>query len=226
MLLLCAAGRTPTEIAAVRFCSRSPVSRGVRAYRAGELEWGLEEGAPARRTLLAPALKRSVLAILKVVPRTCGWGRTRWRCAPVALEWHARRAGTGSAETVRQGLPAPGGEWKRAELGAQEDGPQRGPTLARIRYAFEPWQLGMALFFADELDLSLRPKVGSQGRPKGTQGEVLTPGTNAKRYLAGALALATGRTRPCMWERKPRGRFVDLLAKRDRTYPAAPFPSL
>ena len=35
VLLLCAAGRTPTEIAAVLFCSRSSVYRIVRLYRAG-----------------------------------------------------------------------------------------------------------------------------------------------------------------------------------------------
>jgi hypothetical protein len=35
LLLLCAAGRTPSEIAAVLFCSRSSVYRVVKAYRAG-----------------------------------------------------------------------------------------------------------------------------------------------------------------------------------------------
>jgi hypothetical protein len=33
ILLLCAAGRTPTDIAAVLFCPRSSVYRTVRAYR-------------------------------------------------------------------------------------------------------------------------------------------------------------------------------------------------
>ena len=36
-LWLCAAGRNPSEIAAFRLCSRSSVSRMVRAYRAGSL---------------------------------------------------------------------------------------------------------------------------------------------------------------------------------------------
>jgi hypothetical protein len=35
ILLLCAAQRSPTEIAAVLFCSRSTVYRVVKAYRAG-----------------------------------------------------------------------------------------------------------------------------------------------------------------------------------------------
>src|ERR687888_2759317 len=37
ILLLCAAGRNPTEIAAFLFCSRSSVYRVVRAYRTGSL---------------------------------------------------------------------------------------------------------------------------------------------------------------------------------------------
>jgi transposase len=97
LLLLCAAGHTPTEIAAGLFCSRSTVYRVVNAYHAGELEWALEEeatGRPqARQTVLSPALKRSVLAILQAGPRTCGWCRTRWSCATVALEGQARRGG-------------------------------------------------------------------------------------------------------------------------------------
>lgn len=43
ILLLCAAQRSPTEIAAVLFCSRSTVYRVVKAYRAGQLA-GLAEG--------------------------------------------------------------------------------------------------------------------------------------------------------------------------------------
>ena len=74
LLLLCAAGRTPTEIAAVLFCSRSSVYRVVKAYRAGSLSWEAEaEGSlrpPRRFTALSPALKGSLLAILKAVPRT------------------------------------------------------------------------------------------------------------------------------------------------------------
>ena len=41
LLLLSAAGRSPTEIAAVLFCSRSSVYRVVKAYREGRLEGAL-----------------------------------------------------------------------------------------------------------------------------------------------------------------------------------------
>lgn len=230
LLLLCAAGRTPTEIAAVLFCSRSSVYRVVKAYRAGQLEGTLADqgGASgrARGTVLAPALKRSLLAILKAVPRACGWCRTRWSCATVALEVQARRGVEVSAETVRRWLHELGWEWKRAKLIAKDNDPQRVEKLARIRYPFEQLRAGMALFFAEELDIALLPKVGYQWMPKGEQVEVLTPGTNEKRYLAGALEITTGTTQHCVWYRKTTGLFLDLLATLDRTYPARQFSSL
>jgi transposase len=230
VLLLCAAGRTPTEIAAVLFCSRSSVYRVVSAYRAGSLGWadGAADGSrpPWRLAVLAPALKRSLLAILKAAPRACGWCRTRWSCATVALEWEVRREITVSAETVRRWLHALGWEWKRAKLVAKDDDPQRVEKLARIRYAFEQLRAGLVLFFADELDIALLPKVGYQWMPRGAQVEVPTPGTNEKRYLAGALDITTGTTQQCVWYRKTTGLFLDLLATLDREYPARAFARL
>ena len=35
--------------------------------------------------------------------------------------------------------------------------------------------------------------------PKGEEVEVMTPGTNEKRYLAGALELTTGTLTQCKW---------------------------
>ena len=198
ILLLCAAQRTPTEIADVLYCSRSTVYRVLKAYRAGQWEGLAEEaeGGPvgSRRPLtgLAPTRRRSVLAILHSVPRRCGWCRTRWSCATIALELQARRGIVVSGETVRRWLPELGWVWKRAKLRAKDDDPQRVEKLARIRYAFAQLWAGVALFFADELDLSLLPKVGSQRMPKGEQGEVMTPGTNEQRPLAGTLNITTG----------------------------------
>ena len=231
ILLLCAAQRSPTEIAAVLFCSRSTVYRVVAAYRAGQWddlteEDGSEPAASRRARRLSPTLRRSVLAILRCAPRACGWCRTRWSCATVALELFVRRRIPVSGETVRRWLHELGWEWKRAKLRAKDDDPERVEKLARIRLAFEELRVGVALFFADELDIDLLPKVGSQWMPKGEQVEVLTPGTNEKRYLAGALDIATGRITHCVWYRKQTGLFLELLDTLDRTHPAPLFTHL
>jgi hypothetical protein len=131
-----------------------------------------------------------------------------------------------SGETVRRWLPELGWVWKRAKLRAKDDDPQRVEKLARIRYAFEQLRAGVALFFADELDISLLAKVGSQWLPQGEQVEVMTPGTNEKRYLAGALNITTGTIVHCVWYRKPTGLFLDLLQTLDRTYPVRTYSHL
>jgi transposase len=127
---------------------------------------------------------------------------------------------------MRHWLHELGWEWKRAKVAAKDDDPERVEKLARIRVAFEQLRAGVALFFADELDISLLPKVGYQWMPKGEQVEVMTPGTNEKRYLAGALDLTTGTITHCVWYRKQTGLFLDLLETRARAYPAPLFSHL
>jgi transposase len=227
LLLLCTTGRTPSEIAAVLFCSRSSGYRVVKAYRAGTLRVEDATGSEvSRMRILTPSLKRSVLALLKTVPRAWGWCRTRWSCATLALELQARRGVQVSSETMRRWLHELGWVWKRAKLAAKDDDPQRVEKLARIRLVFERLQARAALFFADELDIPLLPKVGYQWMPKGEQVEVLTPGTNEKRYLAGALDMRTGAILHRVWWRKTHGLFLDLLQTLDRVYPPQRFTHL
>jgi transposase len=227
ILLLCAAGRAPTDIAVVLFCSRSSVYRTVRAYRQGTLGWEHDAQGrllpPLRTTVLLPMLQRSLVALLKATPRAYGWCRTRWSCATLALTLQAKRGGVVSAETMRRWLHEVGWVWKRAKLVAKDDDPHRVERLARIRCVYERLRLGEVMVFADELDIHLLPKVGSAWMPKGTQVEIMTPGTNAKHYLAGALNLATGTLHHCVGPRKTNGLFRDLLQTMEATYPAAQY---
>jgi transposase len=230
ILLLCAAGRTPTAIANVLFCSRSSVYRTVRAYRAGTL--GLESdddgrlSSPIRTTVLVPTLRRSLVAMLKAPPRAYGWCRTRWSCAALALTLQTKRGLTVSAETMRRWVHEVGWVWKRAKLVAKDDDPQRVDRLARIRYVVEQLKLWEALVFADELDIHLLPKVGCAWMPKGSQVEVMTPGQNQKYYLAGALDPTTGTLLHCLGARKTNALFRDLLDVLEARYPAERYTRL
>lgn len=224
ILLLCAAGWTPTAIAAALFCSRTSVYRAVAAYRRGQLDLGLAADAAANSPRVPRAgLKRSLLALLKRAPRAFGWCRVRWSCACLAAELAARRGVSISQETVRRWLHEAGYVWKRARHTARDDDPQRAGKLARIRHLVETLPRRAALFFADELDIHLLPKLGCEWMLKGTQREVVTPGTNQKSYLAGALNFVTGRLLSVIGERKNRWLFLDLLRAIDRACPAAKF---
>jgi putative transposase len=230
IVLLCAAGRSPTDIAAVLFCSRSSVYRTVRAYQTGPLD--LEYDArgrlipPVRTTVLAPTLRRSLLALLKAPPRAYGWCRTRWSCATLTLTLQTKRGIAVSAETMRRWLHELGWVWKRPKLVAKDDDPHRVTRLARIRWVFEQLKCSEAMVFADELDIHLLAKVGCAWMPKGTQQAVMTPGQNQKHYLAGALELTTGTLHHCLGPRKTNALFRDLLSVLDARYPAEQYTRL
>jgi putative transposase len=220
IILLCAAGYTPTQIAAVLFCSRSSVYRAVKAYRAGSLDCLADADTTHRAGSLTPALRRSLLALLKRTPAAYGWCRTRWSCATLAAQMLVQRGVQISAATLRRWLHQMGWVWKRAKLVARDDDPQRIAKLARIRFCIENLARRAALVFADELDIHLLPKVGYQWIPKGEVVEVATPGQNQKRYLAGALDHLSGRVVSCIGERKTAALFLELLKALDGAYPA------
>ena len=230
LVLLGATGRSPTDIAAVLFCSRSSVYRTVRAYQMGTV--GLEydpQGRlipPIRTTVLVAALRRSLLALLRASPRAYGWCRTRWSCATLALTLQAKRGITVSAETMRRWWHELGWVWKRAKLVAKDDDPQRIDRLARIRWVFEQLKVGEALLFADAWDIHLWPKVGGAWMPQGRQLAIMTPGQHQQYDLAGALELATGTLLHCLGPRKTNLLFRDLLSVLDTRYPAEHYTRL
>ena len=225
ILLLCAAGRNPTEIAAFLFCSRSSVYRIVYAYRTGSLGIRIDAdgqlSVAVQSTILMPWLTRSLSALLKKAPRAYGWCRTRWSCATLAATLQAKHGIEVSAETVRRWLHEIGWVWKRAKRVAKDDDPYRIERLARIRFQHEHLRAHEVMVFADELDIHLLPKVGAAWMLQGTQVEIMTPGKNEKHYLAGALHLATGKMLYCLGPRKNNGLFRELLTLLDHTYPAS-----
>jgi hypothetical protein len=62
--------------------------------------------------------------------------------------------------------------------------------------------------------------------PEGEPGEVLTPGTNEERDVAGAGDIRTGTSVHRVWWRKTQGLFLDLLRALAHAYPAAWFTPL
>ena len=221
IILLCGAGYTPTQIAAVLFCSRSSVYRTAKAYRAGAFDALSDTQSPRRAGSLTPSLRRSLLALLKQAPSAYGWCRTRWSCATLAAQLKVQRGIQVSTATTRRLLHQLGWVWKRAKLIARDDDPQRIAKLARIRFCLENLAQKAVLIFADELDIHLLPKVGYQWMPKGEVVEIVTPGQNQKRYLAAALDHLSGYVISCVGERKTALLFIELLKTLEAAYPAA-----
>ena len=83
------------------------------------------------------------------------------------------------------------------------------------------------LFFADELDIHLLPKIGYEWMLRGTQTEVMTPGTNQKNYLAGALNYRDGQDAACRRRaQEPLACSLICCKLIDRRCPAAKFTTI
>ena len=172
------------------------VYRLVADYRAGHLDLGLVVATEAETVVPRrnrASFKRSLLCLVKHAPAAFGWCRTRSSCATLALELQTRRGVSVSQDTIRRWLHELGDVWTRARHGARDDDPERVTKLARIRSIIEGLLPSEALFFAAELAIHLLAKIGYAWTPQGTHVEVMTPGTNRKHYLAGALNYPTGR---------------------------------
>jgi transposase len=85
--------------------------------------------------------------------------------------------------------------------------------LEEIRRLVEGLPRNEVALYEDEVDIHLNPKIGYDWMGYGQQKEVLTPGQNRKRYLAGALDTRTGVVHWVEGEKKVSWLFVELLGK-------------
>lgn len=221
ILLLLAHGFSPTQIGQCLFCSRSSVYRSLSAWRCGEV--GLIASADLPRSWwgspLSEGIRQRLAFLLRRTPSALGWMRSRWSCACLALALSRLDGYRVSDETRRRWLHQAGYVWKRVSLTARDDDPHRASLLARIRQHWEQLAPDEALVFADEVDLHLLPKVGSQWTRRGQRVEVVTPGQNQRGHVAAALDIHTGRLTQCAAAQKNRFLFLALLQRLERAYP-------
>jgi transposase len=93
--------------------------------------------------------------------------------------------------------------------------------LAEIRRLVARLPGDEVVVYADEVDIHLNPKIGLDWMGYGQQKDVLTPGKNEKRYLAGALDARSGELIWVEGESKNSMLFVWLLWQLTQRYPHA-----
>ena len=74
------------------------------------------------------------------------------------------------------------------------------------------------VFFVDEADIELNPRIGFTWSRRAKQAAIPTPGQNRKHYVAGALHAHTGRLVWVEHEKKNTALFMKLFAALRRSY--------
>ncbi len=79
------------------------------------------------------------------------------------------------------------------------------------------------VFYEDEVDIHLNPKIGADSQLRCQQIQVVTPGRNEKYYLVGALHSGTGKISYVGGNSKYSGLFISLLNTLRARTPQADF---
>ena len=217
-------GRSAYQTAEVLGVHNTTVYRVARRFRASG-DWSLWD---AREDNGQTKLDERYLAVLywvvRTSPRDYGWRRPTWT-RELLVETLVRKTGTRVHVTTmsralalvqaRRGRPRPtvGCPWAKAA---------KTRRLNSIRQLLATLPRGHVAVYEDEVDIHLNPKIGLDWMGRGQQKEVVTPGKNVKRYLAGALDAANGQVLWVEGERKTSALFINLLNQLLQTYGQAP----
>jgi transposase len=131
--------------------------------------------------------------LFSFTPGGFGVFRSRWSWELVALLLRKREGNSLSAETARRGLRRMRFVWRRPRPVVGPRDPQHATKLRQIQRMMAQLPSDETVVFRDEVDVHLNPKIGSCWMVRGEQTEVITPGNNEKRHLAGSLHWRTGR---------------------------------
>jgi len=218
VLLLLHEGVVPGVVAEMAGCARATVYRTL--YRFEDLG---EDSLLDQRQQRAPSkvtaeVERRLVSYIDNSPQSFGWQRTTWTLELLAVQLahdadvrlspsHIRNVLL--ANQVRRGRP-------RAGLRIPVRGRRR--ILRRIDHLVARASAEDEVFYVDEADVDLNPRIGTTYMRRGKQLVVLTPGKNVKRYVAGALNSRTGSIIHVVAKKKNSDLFLALVEALRRAY--------
>jgi putative transposase len=191
IILLLADGQPWSLIQEMLYCSSSTLARWKRRFEKGGIEALLKEerGRPA---MASSWMKRVLGWVRNKTPRDFGYCRSRWCCSALVVVLWTFCGVKVSRETLRRRLCEGGMVWRRPRPALGKEDEHKAYKLRKIRELLRDLGEDEAAVFQDEVDLNLNPEIGSMWMPKGEQAQVMTPGTNVKRYLSGAMSWRSG----------------------------------
>jgi len=213
VLLKVAAGKTCNAAAREVGCVPSTAVRIVARFEA-QGEAALMDGRSENgRLKVDDDVRAGICKILEQSPPDFGFPRPTW-----TLELLAR-----VIQQVLQVALSVGHLWKilrrlRVRWGRARPivrcpwkAAHRAARIASLRHLATHRRPGEVVLYVDEVDIHLNPKIGPDWMLPGTQREVVTPGKNEKRHLAGAFDPTHQRLVYVTGDRKASWLFLNLL---------------
>ena len=191
------------------------------------LERGFEGLLDGRRGNGSPKVDADLLEALAELLRSSaqdhGWQRPTWTREALAKSLEAETGTQVSVTTMSRMLRQLGARLGSARPTVICPWPKARKLrlLAKLRRLLRNLPRDEILFYEDEVDIHLNPRIGRDWTLPGHQRIVVTPGRNEKRYVAGALAADGCGLVFVASDRKNSDLFVALLQKLRQVNPNA-----
>jgi transposase len=193
MIAKLAQGLSRQQVARDLGCWPSTVVKAARRFAEAGQEGLLDQRKFNGPTKVDARFREELERVLHSVPTELGWRRTNWTRELLSLELADRGLPRVAACTMGRALSEIG-----ARLGMPKptvlcpwDSARRKRVLAKLRHLAKYATEAEPVFYEDEMDVHLNPKIGRDWMLKGERRYVVTPGQNKKRFVAGALNATT-----------------------------------
>lgn len=217
-LLLLHEGKTVSGVARLLQASRKSVRGWRRRYEQIGESGLVPEPRGRKETTVSEALCAKLLELVQKQPGDYGYLRSRWTSEMLSEQIYEALDVVIHASTVRRLLPRLGVFWNRARPTLCIKDRTKARKMKAIKYALDHADDENPVFYVDEVDIDLNPRIGHGWMRKGQQSAIPTPGKNQKRYLAGALNAVTGNVVWVEWKKKNSEIFIRLLAQLRKRY--------
>ncbi|EOS96109.1 TnpA protein [Erwinia tracheiphila PSU-1] len=158
------------------------------------------------------------MLLRKRVKHSPGYQRSRWSTALLAIKINEITGCQLHAGTVRRWLPSAGLVWRRAARTLRIRAPYKDEKMAVIHNALNECNAEHPVFYEDEVDIHLHPKIGADWQLRGQQKRVVIPAQNEKKYLAGARHSGADKVNNMGSNSKSSVLFISLLTHLKATY--------
>lgn len=217
-MLMLHRGERVSKVARTFCCARSSIGRWINWFTLYGPE-GLKSLSPGRgRRWPFEQICALLRRLVERSPGDFGYQRSRWSTELLAVKINEITGYKLHASTIRRWLPEAGLVWRRAAPTLRIRDPHRDEKMAAINAALANCCAEHPVFYEDEVDIHLNPKIGADWQRRGQQKRVVTPGQNEKHYLAGALHAGTGRVSYVGSSSKSSALFISLLKHLKATY--------
>ena len=198
MILKLDQGLSRQQVARDLQCAPATVVGAAKRYRELGEDGLLDQRAGNGQPKVDERFLAELRAVLLSVPTELGWQRPTWTRELLCLELERRGFPKVAVCTMGRALCTVG-----ARLGSPKptvlcpwDSERRKRKLAGLRRLARNATAAEPVFYEDEMDVHLNPKIGRDWMLPGHRRYVVTPGQNKKRFVAGAL---NAQTRKLTW---------------------------